>query len=81
MKPLVHATLLSALIYGLLISLASADFDAGIARANQWYRKASVQGDALDQLLKLADSPAGFHVGLGMLLEDILTRWWADLMV
>ncbi len=31
MKPLVHATLLSALIYGLLISLASADFDAGIA--------------------------------------------------
>lgn len=40
-----------------------------------------IDRDALDQLLKLADSPAGFYVGLGMLLEDILTRWWADLMV
>lgn len=40
-----------------------------------------IDRDGLDQLLRLADSPAGFYVGLGMLLEDILTRWWADLML
>lgn len=34
----------------------------------------------LDTLLELADCPAGFYIGMGMLLEDILTRWWTDLM-
>lgn len=35
---------------------------------------------SLDKLLELADSPAGFYIGMGILLEDIVTRWWTDLV-
>lgn len=35
---------------------------------------------SLDELLELADNPAGFYIGMGILLEDIVTRWWTDLV-